>query len=256
MTSPLDEVIGRVIRGTRLTDTSYIADMPDWVVEALGMMHVRLTLSPMWVDVPISFHKGRLPHGIRYIDAVLYNGFKVGKAKGTYSLTMPTTNQSTGSSVFVSSTVMTKSPSGNATFVGQIIDIDLVGGWALDNCTWYDVEGNYITFTTEECVVRICYHGIPTDCNNVPLIPDNENLKTALYWYIRMKLIETGYTDPAMDWKTTYQMWDTYAPRARNEIKYPSTAEMDRKVCNMHGFITTFDWSQLLAPIPTQQWTS
>ena len=196
-----DSVIGRVIENTRLQDTSYIADMHDWTAQAMAKMRTKYQLIPVWKDLMVEFHKVRLPAGLVYIDLVSYNGYKIRSKGSHHSLDVPS-EISKGTGVFVSDVVMQENPvTQHNMYVGVINDLDLVPPTLWDSCKFYQVEGEYLSFSEAEGTIRIYFHKIPTDCNGFPLITDNEDYKEAIYWYIRMKIIETGYRDPVFSWE-------------------------------------------------------
>ena len=70
----IKEVIGRVIRNTRLTDTGFIQDMNEWIPEAMGYMKTSMSLSPRWEDVEIDYYKGKLPCGLDTLVGVTAGG--------------------------------------------------------------------------------------------------------------------------------------------------------------------------------------
>jgi len=75
--SSIQEVIGRVIRNTRIQDSSYIIDMQEWIPEAMGYMRTRMEQIELFDDVTIHFHKGKLPCGLIDLAAVEYCGTRL-----------------------------------------------------------------------------------------------------------------------------------------------------------------------------------
>lgn len=232
-----DSIIGRVFSNTRLQDTSYVADMLPWMSEAMALMRTKYQLIPVWKDIVIDFHKARLPAGLVYIDSVSHNGFKV-RSKGGYMALDAPKELSFGTGIFVSDVAMVENTiSHNNMYVGVINDLDLVPPSVWSDCEFYQVEGQYLSFSKKDGTLRIYFHSIPVDCNGFPLITDNEAYKEAIYWYIRMKIIETGYKDPVFSWDVCKRNWDEYAPRAIEQLLTPSMDEMNRRVYNIHGYI-------------------
>src|ERR1700743_1025185 len=82
MVSRIQEVMARVIRWTRVNDTSYIADMDEWLAEGMGLMQTKFTLVPLIQDIVINFHKGQLPRGIEFVEAIALNGRRLKKMNG------------------------------------------------------------------------------------------------------------------------------------------------------------------------------
>jgi hypothetical protein len=65
------------------------------------------------------------------------------------------------------------------------------------------------------------------DADGLPLIPDNENYKQALYWYVRAMMIGSGYPDKQFTYEQCIQQHEHYAARAMGEITYPSPDDME-----------------------------
>ena len=59
--------------------------------------------------------------------------------------------------------------------------------------SYYKVSGNYLQTSFEEGFVKIHYLRRVLGKDGYPMIPDNQNFRTALYWYIMMMLIGAGY---------------------------------------------------------------
>ena len=322
----IKEVIGRVIRNTRLQDSAFIQDMGEWIPEAMGYMRTKVVLSPAWKDVTIDFHKGKLPCGLRTLTAVSYKGCRLRYNAGvqaygarSQSVTEPA-YVSQPASVVSLETVGTKIFSANAT--GNIYALDYlvasdsshievtslinratlsqdisdmqsdlnslgVGtflcSWANDvlnisvtdstitgiayhrvtldsevllmnlsvndtvesvyqstllnnvtaimnqpycNHTYY-TELDYINTSICDGVVRLFYKTIPLDEFGFPLIPDNEDYKEALYWYVRTKLIGAGYRDTVFKFTDCEERFNVHATRAIGQIKYPSVDQVE-----------------------------
>ncbi len=113
---------------------------------------------------------------------------------------------------------------------------DLEQSTASNRCnSYYKISGNYLQTSFEEGFVRIHYLKRPLDKEGYPLIPDNENFKSALMWYVLMMLIGSGYEHSVHNFDRCNAMFEQYAGRAINEITYPSldaTARVNRSVFN------------------------
>lgn len=74
----------------------------------------------------------------------------------------------------------------------------------------YTTKPGYIMTNAPKGFVKISYYAIPTDDDSMPLIPNNENVKEALTWYIILKLLypkklrgvikENDYTEMKNNW--------------------------------------------------------
>jgi len=78
----IEDVIGRVLRNTRVQDSSYITDMGEWIPEAMDYMKTRVSLQLLWKDVEIDFYKGKLPCGLRTLRAVSHNNCRLRPYEG------------------------------------------------------------------------------------------------------------------------------------------------------------------------------
>lgn len=97
--------------------------------------------------------------------------------------------------------------------------------------SYYKIVGHYLQTSFETGFVKLHYLARPLDAEGYPQIPDNENFKTALYWYVLMMLIGAGYEHKVFDYETCSEKYEKYGARAINEITYPSlddTARMNR----------------------------
>ena len=325
----IKNVIGRVIRSTRLQDSSFIQDMNEWIPEAMGYMRTRVVLSPQWKDIEVEFHKGKLPCDLRTLQAVAYNCMRMryNRGIGQYGLTKPVPDSSFISQPttdIIPETITTKSFTGNTTGastsetwqletiinVGTEINVlfplrkayyttDIAGlnvrlnglGIGTFECTWdkiilgikivngngisgislrgpsgvFDmVPGGFTSITTayetnsldsivtlsqcmclSECnytyytemdyintslcdgTVRLFYKAIPIDEDGFPKVPDNEDYKEAIYWYVRMKMIGCGYIDTVFKYTDCEDRFWAHARRAIGQIRYPSPDQVE-----------------------------
>lgn len=226
----IKEVIGRVIRNTRLTDTGFIQDMNEWIPEAMGYMKTNMSLSPRWEDINIDYYKAKMPCGLDTLIAVTYNGYRLkanSDVRNYDSRKLPITDDT----VFISDkslSVVTDNPVNptNITYSQLKIDIRTVKGMPESGGTYY-TEMDFINTSICTGTVRIYFLGIPTDEEGYPLIPDNENYKQAIYWYVRGQMIGCGYADPVFKYADCVSQFELYAARAIGEIihKTPDEAE-------------------------------
>lgn len=97
----------------------------------------------------------------------------------------------------------------------------------------YDLKFNHLQ-TSEECAfVKIHYEALPVDKEGYPLIPDNANIREALGWWVRGKLVGQGWQDPIVP--ATLQgieycktQFEHYAGRGLGNIKLPDQDRMAR----------------------------
>ncbi len=332
----IKQVIGRVIRNTRLRDSSFIEDMNEWIPEAMGMLRTKVVLSPKWEDIDIDFHKGRLPCDLRTLSAVAYGGTRMRHNNGvpTYGIRNTIRTEPifvTGPvSKIVAETISRKVYTADTT-VGPIWSVDALvtaagdievstilhtdnlaanvaslnatlnalgygtftASWdgnlltievnndgtvkeitdikyhqvtldapillmvldvnassssyyetnnldtivtlqqcmALPVCEYtYFTELDYINTSLCDGTVRIFYKAIPVDEEGYPLIPDNEDYKEALYWYVRAKMIGCGFIDRVFKYTDCMEWYNIHANKAIGQIKYPSIDQMETKI--------------------------
>lgn len=233
----IDDVIGRIIRNTRVQDTSYIADMVEWIPEAMEMLNTRQQTQGAWTDPPmkIRFHKCRLPTGLLYIDAVEHQGRRLHYGDSVKNIHRPNvhhrTDQDTRPSVeqtWTSEVVKYPAPTNQANLYFGVLK--KVIGVPHHDKHYYEVEMGCILTDFPDGEVTIYYRRTPLDENNMPLIPDNSNYKEALYWYVRSKMIGAGFDDRIVKMKECDEKFEFYAARAVAEIDYPSPDQMETKV--------------------------
>lgn len=53
----------------------------------------------------------------------------------------------------------------------------------------YTVNPPYVDVNIRDGYIMLAYKAIPTDCDGYPMIPDDEDFKEAIFWYINMKLL-------------------------------------------------------------------
>jgi hypothetical protein len=102
---------------------------------------------------------------------------------------------------------------------------------------YYQIEMDYINTSIRDGEVRIHYLSQPLDKDGFPLIPDNENYKEALYYYVRAKMIGCGYKDTVYSERELMERYEMYAARAMGQIKYPSTDIVQSRIDAMVRFI-------------------
>ena len=96
----------------------------------------------------------------------------------------------------------------------------------------YKVQGNMIQ-TTEECMfIKLHYQSLPTDQDGYLMVPDVEEYKQALGFYVLRQLIGAGFKHPIWNgppgWQFYDKQWEKYAARALGVIKYPTQDRMEK----------------------------
>lgn len=244
----IEEVIARIIRNTRIQDSSFILDFNEWIPEAMNHMKTRYDLKESFADVNVVYHKGKLPCDLVWLEAVEFEGVRLGK-----SLTAK--HHATGHNIHGASDPIVNTPlfssiitvSHNQTYFDEDnlmyhSDIQPLEGSTLDpECVqqpskYYDIEMDYIVTSFSKGTVRLHYRARPSDQNGLPLIPDNENYKEAIYNYVRAKMQGAGYKDTVYREEELMRRFEMYAARAIGEITYPTPDEAEASM-NMVRFI-------------------
>lgn len=247
----IDEVIARVVRNTRIQDSSFIADLNEWIPEAMGYMRTKFVLKSTYADVDIVFHKGKLPCDLEQLDAVEYNGrrltvsnsvknYRTGHNLGNI-VNDPLSNVTLFSSIIHSTPNQTYYDQNNLMYSSDIqptIDnLNVEDNCELQPTDWYGIEANFITTSFADGAVRLHYMARPSDENGLPLIPDNEDYKQAIYYYVRGMMIGAGFDDRAFKYEQCMQHFEIHARRAINQISYPTPDQREQVLKTAVRFI-------------------
>lgn len=231
----IDEVIGRVIRNTRLQDTAYIADITVWIPEAMRMMGAIQALVPDFKDLQVKFHKAHMPC-LEFIEAVEWRCHRLrhGNSIKDARTPQPRSYNTGGTDVYTSVVYKQPVPDGNYNYVSDLVK--------LNECPetyheYYQTELDRIITSFECDNIRVYFQRVPLDARGLPMIPDNENFKQALYWYVRDMMVGSGYEDKVFKEKELFEKWEFYAGRAMAEITFPSPDEMETRIATLSRFI-------------------
>ncbi len=225
----IDEVIARIIRNTRVQDSSYLSDMVEWIPEAMAQMKTRYEYVALYKDITINFHKGKLPCGEIYIEAVQYGCTRLPLSSTVkhYATGHNLTANLDTTTVFNS--VITTDPTPNENHFWSSTQ-EATANCQVNEYDWFAVEMGWLTTSFADGVVRLYYKSQPLDENGFPLIPDNENYKQAIYWYVRAMMIGAGYKDTVYNEGDLMHRFETCARRAINEITYPTPEEKEQQL--------------------------
>lgn len=234
-TTSVQNVIRRVIKMTRMTDTSYLDDMLDWIPEAIEKLQTKYTLIPKSEDVEIRNNVGDQPCNLQVLTAITYCGYRLREGSTDVDLQNSPENEERNKNeddftLFVPDTGGSEHTS-NGSYIelhrGQdLIPIDS----AEHKSEFYKIVLDKIHTSFCKGTIKVYYKQLPVDCDGYPLIPNNENYKTALVWYILSMMVFTGYKlpDKRMDYVFCDSKFELYGRRAIDEIKYPSVDRMER----------------------------
>ncbi len=250
----VDEVMGRVVRdvGNKIP-SHYLDSMIEWIHEGIRQLETKYQLitestgnfeDEDGVQDPKAVytknHVASLPSAMVELLAVEDQwGKRVRTASDITDMTNPTALRSRGSDdarptnfqVDVHDHVGTDpavdGPASSVPFDGS----DLVPNKTPQFQWTYKIQGNMIQ-TSEECMfIKMHYLALPTDENGFVEIPDVEEYKQALTFYLLRQLIGAGFTHPVWNgppgWNQMNAMWEKYAGRALAVIKYPTQDRME-----------------------------
>lgn len=237
----IDAVIGKILRDTRMQDSSYIADFYEWIPEAMALMNTKAELIPACVTIPINFHMGKLPCGLIHIEAVEYQGRRLRYHNGVRKLGSSGTSRTiVDNAPFESKIIAAAAPSGD----GHVIDSTLVAPKIEHPSAGYQIHLDHIATTFPDGEVKLHFKTMAMDARGLPLIPDHADYKEALYWYVRTKMIQSGYEDPSYgrDDRLALERWEKHATRAISDIHYPSVDEKEAQLAMHVRFVPPVDY--------------
>lgn len=229
----IENVISKVIRETKVSDTSAIMELYEVIPDAMGMMQTRLELRATFVDLCVHFHKAKLPSGLIVMPAVEYCGRRLPWSNSARPIRPKHVQPPTvdGISLFQSHIIRDTNPVTEDTFISWTIDqiMNLVE----HPHHYYWIDMGYINTTFAEGTIRVHYKDAHKDENGNLLIPDNSFYREALYYYCRAKLIGMGaYEDKIIGEEKCMQRFELNAGRAIDEIDYPTEDQMQAIVAN------------------------
>lgn len=229
----LKDVIGNVIRNTRIQDSSFIADIHEWLYEAMDMLETQNTLEGKWEKISIDFHKGKLPCGLRWIDAVEVNGHRLQEGRG--SRPVEKSKPVSYNNLFISTVSKVDTINSHSQYVSEIQKVQQL---AANRNEYYYTEMGIINTSFCDDEITVYYRGVKVDEDGFPMIPDNQNYKQALYWYCRAMMIGAGFEDKIFTYVHCFEQWEKiYGPRATAEIRMPSPEQMQHRINTFVRFL-------------------
>jgi len=230
-TVSINEVLGRIYRNIKLTDSSWENDIYEWLWEGMEKTRVRTSLQPTTLDVTIKNHEGALPCDLVVLDAVMYQQHRMRETNTILHVPDILTDFSVGDNVISGSlfeitenkiTVETTDKITETTTKTSLFkynaDLTVLPFWEAD---FYKRVANKIQVSFKEGVITLYYLAYEKDENGVIMIPDNESLKTALYWYVLHMMIGAGFEHPNKEfsYKFCESKWEEYRDRAINSLR-------------------------------------
>jgi hypothetical protein len=218
------EVIARIIRNTRITDSSYADDLLEWIPEGIDQLETHYQLIPSYTIQQVSNNCVKIPCGTVGIEAISYQGCRMRLSLSESSVFMPILDtQGFIGSVFVPDMDETLQNNLHTRITGS--DLKEVNS---SYGSTYKIVGNYIQTSFKEGEIIIFFTKRQVDSDGYPMVPDNENYKTALYWYCLMMMIGAGFEHSVFNYDRCYnEFFNVFGPRAIAEVKYPSVDRVE-----------------------------
>ena len=202
----IEPVVAKIIRDTRLKDSTLLPYVIEWVAEALDMLPSPGIGKAMWADRTVDYHRALFPCGMLYVKAIEYNGRRMRRGAGAKAISQDTEKT-----------------------IPFCNEIEKASTLKYSN-HWYDIEPpQSLTTSLRSGTIRIQFYGRASDKFGFPYVPDNANYREAVYWYVRGKMIASGWEDKIMKYGDVLQLHERYAGRAMAEVWYPSIDEMPDK---------------------------
>jgi len=212
-----EAVIAQFINKTRLSDTTYADSTLEWLREAMNMMRIRNVLTPTHACIDVVDHIATLPCGIVMLDGVFHNGQRLRTGLGATDTRFKGWKriESDTQSYFQSDTSM------NAQ------DYELVRGADLKLTTSYSSEyyipaPKHFQCSFSEGTIVVCYRKMPVDKKGYPLVPDEENIRQAIFWWLMASITLSGFKhqDSRMDFDYCERKFLRYKRKGLGAAKY------------------------------------
>jgi len=239
-------VIARILRNTKGVDSDLLNDIPDWIGEGIFKLKTHYQLQLRVGQYPINYHMVNMPCKIDSLAAVVYKGQRL--MPGDTSGLMPSNVSANTDSPFMSvirfpANVQDIEETDINNYPFYLSTVERLNDMPSSGNQFYRVNYNKIETSIESGDLTLWYWTVPVDAEGLPMVPDNEDYQTALYWYVRMMMIGAGFEDRVFSHDKCEAEWTMYSARAINQITYPTPDEKMRTIMNTTGLIpNTLDW--------------
>jgi len=214
-------IIGKIYDEYNIDYSGFISRVPNWIFSALGKMHIHMGYLSKTVDGTVTDYKALIPDECKILLGVSYLGYRlprVDKINEAVSDDMPT-----------------------------LVHDEYK--YELDN------EG-YIITTFEECDegdLKFYIKYFPLELDTVtnlyfPLIPEDENLFTALQWYVLLMLIQRGHKVGELSLKINNEFlnpgmaWNIHKRKAKNSVNRFDLDEREKYSKMMRTFLQDYNY--------------
>lgn len=247
VSTSIKEVLGRIVRNLDNKLPGYYTDyILEWIPEAVSELRTPFTLetrSTPNINCQGQYitenHVIRLPCGLVEVLAVENEfGFRILRSGSQLDTSNPSEQRSSDINndarvtdfITKTDTIITGSEAGpSVPWKGENIQLQK----GPNTAAYYDLSLDYLQTSEESMFVKIHYTCLPVDNEGYPLIPDVVEYKEAVYWYVLMKLIGTGFKHPVIPMDLNGldycdRKYKEYAGRALGEIKMPDQDRMGK----------------------------
>jgi len=221
------EVIGKVFRDLKPTDSSWTTDALEWIGEALDFIGYHGAFEKKVDTVTVADHRAQFPCDLYSLIQVEYNGQAL--VFGTDTAAYDRGNRSTSATPNTTGTTYTSAvfatnPTDDQSSPAFTLQTTSSGNHGTD---YYLVNAGYIVTSFEAGDIKLHYTAYPLDGDGFPMVPDNIYVKQALEWYIIRQMMMGGYMHPIFDWGVADQKWGHYCVAAGNDLAFPSIDKME-----------------------------
>jgi hypothetical protein len=228
-------IIARVMREFRLKQISTeMSNIHEWIGEAVEMIGTTAPYikksTPNEGDrgaLTVSSHRVGLPCDFVRLISVEYNGQNLMSSSDISGYGLPKHKRTTSMGNLGGTSV---GRDGNLIYEdGEVVSSKDISSRRLGSTgDYYQINGPYLQTSFEEGHVKLHYMAMHTDDCGLPYIIDEPLYKRAIVWYVITMLLAHGYKHPVFSYEYADSKWEEFMPRAQNEIKAPSKADMHR----------------------------
>lgn len=231
--------MGKILRDTRITDMTYADDFIEWIGEGLNRMLIRWRLDPKHMVLEIKNHEAKLPCGLVTLNGVIYNGQRLRRGASEVDVRIKSWNSQTNVDSFFQLDPTVTPENVNDMDYRMVRGLNLQQITTVNQVDFYQLRYDYIKTSFKEGCIILLYRKMDTDKEGYPLVPDLQEARDALFWYVCSKLCFTGYRlpDPKMDFEYCDNKAELFFARAKKVIKAQSIDEKETAVQMLNNLI-------------------
>ncbi len=191
-----DRVIAKIFRDFKPSNSGWIKDALEWMGEGLEIIGSYSGLERKPICLEVEDHKVKIPCNVEEIEAIVFHDNFNTKGVRVHNHRLPFSNGINSISNCCSH----------------------IPFHATESCSF---NPNYIQTSFRRGKITVYALVPPTDCNGLPMIPDNVKCITALSWYCISMMLLRGFKHQTIDYKIAFGMWEKFYPQAQNSMEYP-----------------------------------